>query len=230
MTDHIKPFSDSDDEDIKSDGIEPRSSLHPSLMAVPLHILALRTITSKIARHVYSPPRTTKLTSDEREAIIRSLHQDLIAWRRNMPFPLPHVDAHVPHLTSHWYDFNYYTHLALLYRPTPLLPTLDQRRIRILADAASMSIRQAIEMHRQGRFAYNWLNLLQIFTSTLSLVYAITAQPDDLPTVLRETKATGDLKLAIELFGTLGRKFSAAVTLEKMVQEIVTKYEHIQGS
>lgn len=226
----LQPFSDADEEDITSDGIRPRNTLQPSLMAVPLHILRLRKIASKIAQRVYSNPRTASLTMEEREDIISSLHKELIDWRRNMPFPLPDVDSHVPHLNSNWYDFNYYTHLAMLYRPTPLLPTLDPRRIKTLADAASMSLRQATNMHRQQSLAYNWLNLLAIFTSTLSLVYAITAQPDNLSTVLRETKATQDLELAIELFDTLSGKFSAAAKLRKMVHEIAWKYQDIQRS
>lgn len=85
-------------------------------------------------------------------------------------------------------------------------------------------------MHRQQRLAYNWLNLLTIFTATLSLVYAITAQPDNLLTVLKETKATQDLELAIELFDTLAAKFSTAKKVSKMVNEIVRKYRDIEGS
>ncbi|KAM5380101.1 hypothetical protein ACJZ2D_003748 [Fusarium nematophilum] len=226
----VSPFADADEDDIHADSIHPRNSLDPSLMAVPLHILALRKIASKIARLVYSNPRTASLNMEEREDIISSLHKELIDWRRNMPFPLPDVDSNVPHLNSSWYDFNYYTHLAMLYRPTPLLPILDQRRIKTLADTASMSLRQAMNMHRQQSFAYNWLNLLAIFTSTLSLVYATTAQPDNLSTVLKETKATQDLELAIELFDTLSGKFSAAKNLRSMVYEIVNKYRDIQSS
>ncbi|KPM42680.1 hypothetical protein AK830_g3847 [Neonectria ditissima] len=226
----VSPFADIDEENITADGIQPRSSLQPGLLAVPLHILALRRIASKIAKQVYSNPRVSSLGIEEREAIVSSIHQELVDWRRNMPFPLPNVNAHVPHLTSNWYDFNYYTHLAMLYRPTPLLPTLDQRRIKILADAASMSLRQATNMHRQQVFAYNWLNLLAIFTATLSLVYAITAQPDNLFTVLKQTKATEDLELVMELFDTLSEKFSAAKNLRKMVSEIVREYHHIEGS
>ncbi|KAK7425555.1 hypothetical protein QQZ08_007996 [Neonectria magnoliae] len=226
----VSPFADVDEEDANAENVQPRSSLQPGLMAVSLHILALRKIASKIAKQVYSNPRVASLEMEEREEIVSSIHQELVDWRRNMPFPLPNANAHVPHLTSNWYDFNYYTHLAMLYRPTPLLPTLDQKRIKILADAASMSLRQATNMHRQQVFAYNWLNLLAIFTATLSLVYAITAQPDNLFTVLKQTRATEDLELVMELFDTLSDKFSAAKNLRKMVSEIVREYRHIEGS
>ncbi|KAL2670312.1 hypothetical protein Neosp_014779 [[Neocosmospora] mangrovei] len=221
----ILPFTPVDDENIKPDGIQPQTSLNPSIMAIPLHILALRRISSKINRRVYSNPDTPRLTLLEREEIIRSLHKELIQWRRDMPFPLPKVDAQVPHLTSTWYDFNYYTHLAMLYRPTPLFPTLDQTRIKTLAEAASLSIRHASSMHQQGRFAFNWLNFLALYTCTISLVYSVTAQPDDLCKVLEETRATDDLRLSIELFDTLGIKFVTARKIKAIFGKIVEKYE-----
>ncbi|KAF7542799.1 hypothetical protein G7Z17_g11266 [Cylindrodendrum hubeiense] len=229
LTDDAKPFADADEEDIKPEGIQPPSSLNPSLIAVPLHILALRRIAGKMATLVYSNQRVAHLGPQERDEILRSLHKELIDWRRNMPFPLPDVNAQVPHLTSNWYDFNYYTHLAMLYRPTPLFPTLDQHRIKILAEAASMSIRQATNMHRQKRFAYNWLNLLSVFTATLSLIYAVTAQPDNLVAVLEETKATEDLELSIDLFQSLSIKFPAAKKMQRMVDQVVKKYGELHN-
>ncbi len=139
-------------------------------MAIPLHILALRRIAAKITRQVYSSRQAATLNTEQREAILRALHQELVDWRRAMPFPLPDVDDQVPQLCTSWFDFNYYTHLAMLYRPSPLLPTMDRERVRTLEEAASMSIRQAFSMHRQRRLAYNWLNLLALFTATLSRI------------------------------------------------------------
>jgi hypothetical protein len=202
----------------------------PSSLAVPLHILALRRIASKISGQIYSIRRSANVTDEQREATLSALHQELLAWRRNMPFPLPDFQEGVPHLTTTWYDFNYYTHLAMIYRPSPLCPVLDIRRIKILETAASMSIRQAHSMHQQHRLAYNWLTFLALFTSTISLVYAVTAQPEDLPTVLRETRAIDDLDLALNLFDTLGTKFVAATKIRNMVQEISKRYKGIRAA
>ncbi|KAM0417118.1 hypothetical protein ACHAPT_012894 [Fusarium lateritium] len=224
------PFAGVDDENIKPDGIQDQTSLEPSVMAIPLHILALRKISSKINKCVYTNPNTRHLTLEQKEDVIRSLHKELIQWRRDMPFPLPKVNAEVPHLTSTWYDFNYYTHLAMLYRPNPLFPTLDPSQIKTLAEAASLSIRHASSMHRQGRFAYNWLNFLAVYTSTISLVYAVTAQPDDLCNVLEETKATDDIQLSIELFDTLGTKFLTAGKIKGIFAKIVGKYEELRST
>lgn len=198
-------------------------------MAVPLHILSLRKIAGNISRQVYGNVKNANLTLPEREAIIASLHQELLDWRRSMPFPLPDVNESVPHLNTTWYDFNYYTHLAMIYRPSPLFPVSDLKRIKMLEMAASMSLRQAFSMHQQQRFAYNWLNFLALFTATLSLIYAITAQPDDLSTVLRNTRAIADLDLATQLFETLGLKFLAAKEIQGMIAKISRRYKEVRA-
>lgn len=226
----VDPFLDTDD--LVNPGIQDISLLNnfrPSALAVPLHILALRRIASKIVKKVYSTQEAKRMNQEECDAIVHSLHKELLEWRRNMPFPLPDIHPNVPQLSSSWYDFNFYTHLAMLYRPSPLFPTLDASRIKILREAASMSIRQAINIHRQQRLAYNWLNLLAIFTSTISLIYAVTAQSDDLASVLKETKAINDLELVIELFGILERKFPAARNFRRMIEAVASKYKGLCG-
>lgn len=225
-----KPFAGVDDEYITPGGIQTPRLLQPCLMAVPLHILALRRIASKITRQVYSSRQMSDLDTPQREAILRSLHKELIDWRRNMPFPLPDVNDQVPHLSTSWFDFNYYTHVAMLYRPSPLLPIMDLDRVKTLEEAASMSIRQAFAMHSQCRLAYNWLNLLALFTSTMSRIYATTVQPRNLVAILRETRAIEDLDLAIALFDTLGVKFPAANKIRGMVAEISRRYKDLCAS
>ncbi|SPO00369.1 uncharacterized protein DNG_03214 [Cephalotrichum gorgonifer] len=226
----VTPFENADDQFIHADSISPQSSLQPSLMAVPLHILSLRRIASKISRQVYGNVTNANLTLQERDGIIASLHQELLDWRRSMPFPLPDVNDSVPHLNTTWYDFNYYTHLAMIYRPSPLYPISDLKRIKMLEMAASMSLRQAFSMHQQERFAYNWLNFLALFTATLSLVYAVTAQPDNLGTVLKDTRAITDLDLATQLFDTLGHKFLAAKKIQGMISEISRRYKEVRDA
>jgi hypothetical protein len=140
LTKHVwlwkQPFQDVDDEFIHADSISPQNPLQPSLMAVPLHILSLRRIAGNISRKVYGNVKNANLTLPEREAIIASLHQELLDWRRSMPFPLPDVNESVPHLNTTWYDFNYYTHLAMIYRPSPLFPVSDLKRIKNVGDGS----------------------------------------------------------------------------------------------
>ncbi|KAH8812618.1 fungal-specific transcription factor domain-containing protein [Xylogone sp. PMI_703] len=216
----VEPFADADDENIKPDKIIPQDPLQPSSISVPLHILALRKIASEIGERVYSTNKTRNLLPEQRDQIIQDIHKKLIEWRRNMPFPLPDSQSRVPHMITSWFDLNYYTHVTMLYRPSPLFPTLDIMKVKILAEASAMSIRQATNMHHQQRFAYNWLNLFGVFTSSLALMYAITAQPD-LMSVLNQTDALRDLELAMELLGTFGKKFASARKCQSMVREVL---------
>ncbi|CAN8096440.1 unnamed protein product [Discula destructiva] len=107
---------------------------------------------------------------------------------------------------------------------------MDPRRVKILEEAASMSIRLAYSMHRQQRFAYNWLNLLSLFTATLSLIYSTNVQPDRLVMVLTQTRAIEDLDLAIELFDTLGVKFPIAKKLRGMIVDVAARYKDLRAS
>lgn len=83
-----------------------------------------------------------------------------------------------------------------------------------------MSIRQAEAMHRQQAFAFNWLNLFQVFTATLTLIYSVTAQPDTLSVYLQRSDALLDLELAVGLLETFGKKFPSALKCRNMVQDV----------
>ncbi|PYH97168.1 hypothetical protein BO71DRAFT_481454 [Aspergillus ellipticus CBS 707.79] len=221
----VEPFTDTDDSPYPP---PTPLSIHPTNMSVPLHILSLRRIASEIRTKVYTP-HTPPLPASTRDEILHTLHRKLLLWRKTMPFPLPDAHPQVPHLSTSWFDLNYYTHVAMLYRPSPLFPALDQPKVKILATAAAMSIRQAMNMHRQGRFAYNRLNLLSVFHSALSLIYATTAQPDRLRDVLGEGRAVEDLELCVELLGAFAGKFAAAGRIARMVGVVVGRFRGCLG-
>ncbi|QKX60560.1 uncharacterized protein TRUGW13939_07705, partial [Talaromyces rugulosus] len=219
----VEPFADTDDENIRPEGITPSTKLEPSTMAIPLHILALRNIASEIGSRVHSIKNSNAANQQAKEQTLQSLHKRLIEWRRTMPFPLPGGQSKVPHLCTNWFDFNYYTHVIMLYRPSPLCQTLDLSQLRVLADASSMAIHQAITMHKQQRFSYNWLNLAVLFNATLSLMYSTTAQPNNLSQVLESNKAIEDLELSIELLQAFSRKFASAKRIQGMIQVVLGK-------
>ncbi|KAJ5088963.1 hypothetical protein N7532_007647 [Penicillium argentinense] len=219
----VEPFADADDENIKPDAIAPSHSLEPSPMAVPLHILALRKIASDIGTRVHSTRLGSQQNPEVRDQTIQDLHKRLVEWRRDMPFPLPDLQSKVPHLCTSWFDLNYYTHIIMLYRPSPLNPNLDASGMKTLAEASGMAIRQAINLHRQHRFAYNWLNLVAVFNSALSLMYTSTAQADNLFLVVDHSRAITDLELAVELLDSFGRKFSSAKKIQNMIKPVIAR-------
>ncbi|GJP93635.1 transcriptional regulator family: Fungal Specific TF [Aspergillus niger] len=191
---------------------------HTTNLSIPLHILSLRRIASEITTALHSPTNTH---NSDRQTTLQTLHKKLLHWRRTMPFPLLPTPSPIPHLTSAWFDLNYYTHMTMLYRPSPLFPSLDEQKVKVLATAAAMAIRQAMNLHRQGRFAYNWLNLLGVFQSAVALMYATLARPDELGVVVRESKVVEDLGLVVELLRVFGRKFGVAGRLERIVGVVV---------
>lgn len=221
----VQPFADADDENIKPEGIVSSNTLEPPTTAIPLHILALRKIASDIGSRVHATKYAQRQDPEARDQIIQNLHKRLIEWRRSMPFPLPDLQSKVPHLCTSWFDFNYYTHLIMLYRPSPLSPDLDLSRLKILAEASGMAIRQATNLHRQSRFAYNWLNLVAVFNSALSLMYTSTAHGENLSLILDHTKVIGDLGLAVELLEAFGKKFPSAKKIQGMIRAVMAKLE-----
>ncbi|BCR99271.1 fungal specific transcription factor domain-containing protein [Aspergillus luchuensis] len=209
----IDPFTDTGTTD------DPN---HTTDLSIPLHILSLRRIASEITTALHSPTNTP---NQDRNKTLQTLHKKLLHWRRTMPFPLPPTPSPIPHLTSAWFDLNYYTHMTMLYRPSPLFPSLDEQKVKVLATAAAMAIRQAMNLHRQGRFAYNWLNLLGVFQSAVALMYATLARPDELGVVVRKSKVVEDLGLVAELLRVFGRKFGVARRLERIVGVVVGRLE-----
>ncbi|KAI1456421.1 fungal-specific transcription factor domain-containing protein [Annulohypoxylon moriforme] len=223
----IEPFIDVEDDQSGDVSAQVQDRLEPCLLSIPRHILDLRRIASKISRQVYGNQATIRANMPHREEIVRALHKELIDWRRNMPFPLPDVHSQVPHLSSNWYDFNYYLHMAMLYRPSPLFPTLDQVMVKKLANAASNTIRQGHIMQRQKRFAYNWLNLLSLFMSTISLIYASTAQPEDLVSYLQKAQVIDDLELVLQVFDKFNAKFSGAKNIQRIIDQVLRRYKEM---
>ncbi|KAL3424196.1 hypothetical protein PVAG01_03477 [Phlyctema vagabunda] len=221
----IEPFADVDDEDLATTNSVPQRHLALSAMAVPLHILRLRKIAGEIFQEVYTN-KNRHLDAAERDRIVAGLHEKLIHWRRNMPFPLPESQVlRVPHLSTTWFDLNYHNHIVLLYRPSPLFPILNLEKVTLLAGASAMAIRHAVTMHRQQRFAFNWLNLFSMFTSMVALVYSVTAQPEALSSYLQRSEALSDLRLAAELLQTFENKFPAASKCREMLQDVISRLE-----
>ncbi|KAI9734358.1 MAG: hypothetical protein M1834_002464 [Cirrosporium novae-zelandiae] len=221
----IEPFSDVDDENILPDIVLPQQSLKVSTMAVPLHILALRKIAGEIFERVYSN-RSRSTSPTERDIILKGIHEKLIDWRRNMPFPLPQSRSlGVPHLTTNWFDLNYYIHVLMLYRPSPLCPVLTVEKVTLIADASSKAIRQVEAMYWQRCFSFNWLNLFTVFTSTLTLIYSITAQPEALSTYLQHSDALADLEVAADLLKVFGNKFPSALKCRDIVWDVLQRLQ-----
>lgn len=144
-----------------------------------------------------------------------------------MPFPLPnHTQTlRVPHLSTIWFDLNYHNHVIMIYRPSPLCPSITIEKVTILADAAAMSIRHVATMHRQQRFAFNWSNLFTVFSSILALIYTITTQPEPISAYLQRSDGLADLRLAADILKMFGERTPSALKYREMVLDVISRLE-----
>lgn len=190
-------------------------------LGITLHILKLREIAGQILEKVYTVKSTQSIDTDDeqqRQMVVNDLHQQLVEWRRSMPFPLNESQfSLVPHLTTAWFDLNYYNLVIMLFRPSPLWPVPPTENIRLMADAAAMAVKQFSNLCRQQKLSFNWLNLVSVFTSSLTLLF-ITTQENWTVKYLPAREVISDLKLSRDLL----TKFSARLPPAKACVNIIS--------
>lgn len=179
-------------------------------LEVTLHILKLRQIAGQILENVYTIKTTSAATDQTRHSIVNHLHHQLVEWRRTMPFPLNESQfSLVPHLTTAWFDLNYYNLVIMLFRPSPLWPIPPHENIRLVADAAAMALQQFSNLCRQQKLSFNWLNLISVFTAGLTLIF-ITTQPDWQTNYLPTNEVINDLKVCRDLLTNFAQRLPPA--------------------
>lgn len=141
---------------------------------VPLHIIRLRHISGRILQDLYTP-QNKNLDDNAKMILVRNLHQLLVAWRKSMPFPLEELkNLYIPHLTTAWFDLNYYNMVIMLYRPSQMFPNPSPEAIVELLEASLMSTKLSLSMVEQYRMSFNWLNYVWVFMSSVTLLYCIS--------------------------------------------------------
>ncbi|KAK0374029.1 cytochrome P450 [Colletotrichum limetticola] len=207
----VTPFAVEDDSDVGAQIDLPENSFKPSILTVPLHILELRQIASNITTSVYSHRMSASLNAEQREEVSNSLHQRLLNWRRNMPFPLPNTDAAVPHLNSSWYDFNYYLHVAMLYRPSPLFPTLPEPRVKVDRRKGQLMMLTLLDSTRPFQslghigVVEEAFSLVPVLATTLALLACYVAYNVAFGTDIPHIKGLPQMPGAVPIFGHLLR-------------------------
>ncbi|ANB15320.1 Stb5p [Sugiyamaella lignohabitans] len=188
---------------------------------VTLHILSLRRIAGQILEKVYTPIAPSSSTLHDPRIIIDELHENLIEWRRNMPFPL-NESQHplIPHFTTAWFDLNYYNLVMMLFRPSPLLPSPPIENLKVVANAASMAIQQFTHMYRQSKLSFNWLNLVSVFSAALTLVF-ITNQTGWSTTYIDKETTIQDLELTEQLLIRFAMKHAPAKECLAIIKGVI---------
>jgi hypothetical protein len=153
-----------------------------------LHLIRIRRLSGEILATFYSANQSTNVSAEEKQAVRRRLHEDVIAWRNdtrllNLAEKQPGEGSYVSSfITPEWYNAVFNNALLLLYRPSPYIPhppaTIgfgDQGGgdHGNLFSAAKATITAYSDLHRKRRLNYSWITLHGVFIAGLAYLYAV---------------------------------------------------------
>ncbi|PYH96581.1 hypothetical protein BO71DRAFT_481858 [Aspergillus ellipticus CBS 707.79] len=137
-----------------------------SAMTIPLQVVRLRRIFSRIYRYLFNnqpPPPPTEVS-----ITLSHFRQELDDWRRAAPV----YPSALLYSTS-YYDYLYATTLLLMYRPSPRNPTPDGTSIVSCGDASIQVIRSYWDSYSVGKLKWIWLTLSQIYFAGITILWCL---------------------------------------------------------
>ncbi|CAL5869898.1 uncharacterized protein PFLUO_LOCUS4131 [Penicillium psychrofluorescens] len=149
--------------ELNDDGTEVPGA---SAMTIPVQVIRLRRIFSRIYRYLYSsrpqpPPR-------EVAATLSQFRREVDDWRMSAPvFP-----SALLYSTS-YYDYLYYTTLLLMYRPSQHNPTPDTTSIISCGDSSIQVIRSYWDSYSIGKLKWIWLTLSQVYFAGITILWCL---------------------------------------------------------
>ncbi|KAJ5081952.1 hypothetical protein NUU61_010216 [Penicillium alfredii] len=149
--------------ELNDDGLEAPGS---SAMTIPLQVVRLRRIFSRIYRYLYSSlPRPTP---QEAAAMLSHFRREVDDWRMAAPV----YPSALLYSTS-YYDYLYYTTLLLMYRPSPRNPTPDVTSIVSCGDSSIQVIRSYWDSYSVGKLKWIWLTLSQVYFAGITILWCL---------------------------------------------------------
>ncbi|KAL2870691.1 putative C6 transcription factor [Aspergillus lucknowensis] len=138
-----------------------------SSMTIPIQVIRLRRIFSRIYRYLYSanqpPPSPTELS-----LTLRRFRHELDDWRTSSPIYPPALLY-----STSYFDYLHATTLLLLYRPSPRNPTPDPSGIISCGNASIAVIRSYWDSYSVGKLKWIWLTLSQIYFAGVTILWCL---------------------------------------------------------
>ncbi|KAJ5758476.1 hypothetical protein N7520_005632 [Penicillium odoratum] len=149
--------------ELNDDGFEAPGA---SPMTIPLQVIRLRRIFSRIYRYLYSSlPRPP---SHEVIATLGQFRREVDDWRMAAPV----YPSALLYSTS-YYDYLYYTTLLLMYRPSPRNPTPEVNSIVSCGDSSIQVIRSYWDSFSIGKLKWIWLTLSQVYFAGITILWCL---------------------------------------------------------
>ncbi|KAJ5683004.1 hypothetical protein N7462_006169 [Penicillium macrosclerotiorum] len=149
--------------ELNDDGSEAPGA---SAMTIPLQVISLRRIFSRIYRYLYSslpcPPK------QELAASLGQFRREVDEWRMAAPV----YPSALLYSTS-YYDYLYYTTILLMYRPSPRNPTPDATSVISCGDSSIQVIRSYWDSYSVGKLKWIWLTLSQVYFAGITILWCL---------------------------------------------------------
>ncbi|CAG7968775.1 unnamed protein product [Penicillium salamii] len=149
--------------ELNDDGTEAPGA---SGMTIPLQVIRLRRIFSRIYQYLYSslprpPPQEVAIT-------LSQFRREVDDWRMAAPV----YPSALLYSTS-YYDYLYYTTLLLMYRPSPRNPMPDVTSIVSCGDSSIQVIRSYWDSYSVGKLKWIWLTLSQLYFAGITILWCL---------------------------------------------------------
>ncbi|KAJ5484204.1 hypothetical protein N7539_006000 [Penicillium diatomitis] len=165
-----RPLGISDDDisvglprELNEDGMEAPGA---SIMTIPLQVIRLRRIFSRIYHYLYS--NLPQLPPEEAAATLAEFRREVDDWR----FSAPVYPSALLYSTS-YYDYLYYTTLLLMYRPSPRNPHPDTISVISCGDSSIQVIRSYWDSYSVGKLKWIWLTLSQVYFAGITILWCL---------------------------------------------------------
>ncbi|KAJ5123817.1 uncharacterized protein N7515_007642 [Penicillium bovifimosum] len=135
-------------------------------MTIPLQVIRLRRIFSRIYQYLYSS--LPRLSSQEAATALSQFRREVDDWRMNAPV----YPSALLYSTS-YYDYLYYTTFLLMYRPSPRNPTPDITSIISCGDSSIQVIRSYWDSYSVGKLKWIWLTLSQLYFAGITILWCL---------------------------------------------------------
>ncbi|KAJ5243492.1 uncharacterized protein N7469_001819 [Penicillium citrinum] len=149
--------------ELNDDGSEAPGA---SSMTIPIQVMRLRRIFSRIYRYLYS--NFPQPSPQEATATLSQFRREVDDWRMAAPV----YPAALLYSTS-YYDYLYYTTLLLMYRPSARNPTPDLTSIVGCGDSSIQVIRSYWDSYSVGKLKWIWLTLSQVYFAGITILWCL---------------------------------------------------------
>ncbi|KAJ5569515.1 uncharacterized protein N7459_008945 [Penicillium hispanicum] len=149
--------------ELNDDGTEAPGA---SAMTIPVQVIRLRRIFSRIYRYLYSGlpcPSPQEVT-----VTLGQFRREVDEWRMSAPV----YPSALLYSTS-YYDYLYYTTLLLMYRPSQRNPTPDATSIVSCGDSSIQVIRSYWDSYSVGKLKWIWLTLSQVYFAGITILWCL---------------------------------------------------------